>query len=335
MFNGDERLNEDALAYSKDYQRTMDELILPELSRIRRDSCVTGDGGHPVFCSVFEADRPKGTVVIVHGFTECVDKFDEMIYSLVRNGFSVCAYDQRGHGRSWRAEGLPDASVTHVDDFMEYVRDLECVIDQAAKRMTPPLFLFAHSMGGAVSALYLEDHPGVFERAVLSSPMIACSRGGVPYFPSKVLFRLMDMLGKGKKRSFVSPKPYAGPEEFETSSAAGKERFDWYERIRAANPKFQNNGPTNRWVLEALKTTQRILAAGRVERVNTPVLLFSAENDSMVLPEEQKTFVKRLSKGSLRTVSGAKHEIYRSGDDVLFPWWHEVLTWFSEGNTSV
>ena len=332
MFNGDERLNEDALAYSKDYQRTMDEKIVPELSRIRHDSFLTGDGGHPVFCSVFEAERPRGTVVIVHGFTECADKFDELIYSLLRNGFSVCAYDQRGHGRSWRAEGLSDASVTHVDDFMEYVRDLQCVMDQAVKRMARPYYLFAHSMGGAVSALYLEEHPGVFQRAVLSSPMIACTRGGVPFLPSKALFWLMDIQGKRKQRSFVSPKPYAGPEDFETSSANGRERFDWYERIRSGNPQFQNNGPTNRWVLEALKTTQRILASGRVERVDTPVLLFSAENDSMVLSEEQKMFVKRLRKGILRTVNGTKHEIYRSTDEVLFPWWHEVLTWLREEN---
>ena len=29
--------------------------------------------------------------------------------------------------------------------------------------------------------------------------------------------------------------------------------------------------------------------------------------------------------GDRRVVPGAKHEIYRSQDEILFPWWHEVI----------
>ena len=49
-----------------------------------------------------------------------------------------------------------------------------------------------------------------------------------------------------------------------------------------------------------------------------------------MLPGPQKSFIDRIRDGEHRVVAGAKHEIYRSDDAVLFPWWHEVLTFLSE-----
>ena len=34
---------------------------------------------------------------------------------------------------------------------------------------------------------------------------------------------------------------------------------------------------------------------------------------------------RRLPSGQRFLIRGAKHEIYMSTDDVLFPWWHQVL----------
>ena len=59
----------------------------------------------------------------------------------------------------------------------------------------------------------------------------------------------------------------------------------------------------------------------------TPVIILLCHGldllTSQILP--QKQFIKRVKNGEHRLVKGAKHEIYRSPDEVLFPWWHEVL----------
>lgn len=325
------RFNEEGLVLSAHYAETMNEEVLPFLKAREKQQMVAGDGGKPLYCVAYPADAPQGTVLVLHGFTENAYKFSEVIYSLLQNGFSVVAYDQRGHGRSWRDEKVkPDTSLTHVGKFNEYVRDLEAVCDTVLKGMPKPWMIFCHSMGGAVTSLFLERHPDVFARAVLCAPMIAPRRNNVPLFAVEGLCRAAKLAGKGKKRIFLS-KPYNGPEDFATSCVTGKERFDWYDGVKHAERQFWNNGPSYDWTLESMKVTASILKKGEVEKIACPVRLYSADEDNSVLPEEQKLFIARVRNGERVFVKGSRHEIYRSADDVLFPWWHDVLQ-FLKGN---
>ena len=321
----EQRLNEDGLILSAHYQETMDQTVLPALRQRQRDTTVQGDGGKPLFCSFFTADAPKATAVIVHGFTENAFKFSELIHSLLFSGFNVCAYDQRGHGRSWRDDRVKDdPSLTHVQDFNEYVNDLKIVCDTLLPGSPKPWVVFAHSMGGAVTSLFLERYPGYFDRAALCAPMIAANRGGIPFFTGKLICRTAKWANKGARRIFMS-KPYDGPEDFDTSCATSRERFDWYDAVKAAHPEFHNNGPTYNWTLQSLRVSQMLLAPGAVEKIRVPVRVFTAETDNSVLPQAQEMFVRRLKDGQRTLVPGSRHEIYRSPDDVLFPWWHGVL----------
>ena len=325
----DSRFNADGLVLSDRYADTMNGVVLPWLAARRTDVTVTGDGGAPLFCSRFDAENPRGTVLIVHGFTENADKYAELIHSLLRNGYSVVAYDQRGHGRSWRDPAIADISLTHVDRFEAYVADMKTVCDRVLTGVPRPWLLFAHSMGGAVTSLFLESHPGVFDKAALCAPMIAPNLGGLPQAAAKLMCCAEGLLGRDKKRVFIS-KPYAGAEDFATSCATGRERFDWYEALRVKTPVFQNNGPTFGWTREAIRVTKALLAPGAVERIDIPVRLFTAENDNSVMPEPQKAFASRLRNGRRTLIPGSKHEIYRSTDAVLFPWWRAILEFFGE-----
>jgi lysophospholipase len=325
----DARFNPDGLVLSGNYADTMNAVVLPWLAARRRDVTVAGEGGKPLFCSRFDADAPRGTVVIVHGFTENADKYAELIHSLLRNGYCVVAYDQRGHGRSWRDTSISDISLTHVERFGEYVDDLQAVCVGVLAGMPKPWLLFAHSMGGAVSALFLEDHPGVFAKAALCAPMIAPNLGGLPAFAAKLLCASARGLGQEKKRVIAS-KPFAGAEDFRTACATGRERFAWYDALRVKIPAFQNNGPTYGWTREALWASKAVLAPGAVERIDIPIRLFTAEDDNSVMPDAQAAFAARLKDGRRTLVPGSRHEIYRSPDAVLFSWWREILRFWEE-----
>ena len=85
------RLNEDYLVKSDHYADTMEHTVLPWLMERQQDTRVRGDGGTELFCSFFTADAPRGTALVVHGFTENAFKFSELIFSLVHAGFNVCA----------------------------------------------------------------------------------------------------------------------------------------------------------------------------------------------------------------------------------------------------
>lgn len=45
----------------------------------------------------YETDRPKGVIIISHGFTEGAQKYDEMIYYFLKAGYHVC------HARTYGA----------------------------------------------------------------------------------------------------------------------------------------------------------------------------------------------------------------------------------------
>ncbi|MBR0227313.1 MAG: alpha/beta hydrolase [Clostridia bacterium] len=327
----DERFNADGLVLSANYEDTMEEAVLPFLETREKRYTVQGADGKPLFCVTYGADAPKGTVLVLHGFTECAEKFAELTYSLVRNGFSVIAYDQRGHGRSWRDDAAKkDISLTHVSDFNEYVQDLESICEVVLKKMPKPWMIFAHSMGGAVTSLFLERHPDVFSRAALCAPMIAADVGSIPRPIVKIMCRCFKLIGMGGKRVFIS-KPYDGPEDFDTSFATGRERFDWYDGVKQEHEEYWNNGPSYSWTLEAIKVTKWLLKRGEPEKIACPVKLYTAEDDACVLPEPQKQFIGRVKQGEWAFVKGAKHEIFRSEDSVLFPWWHDVLAFLKKG----
>lgn len=328
-----DRLNGDGLVKSEGYMETMNRFVLPFLRERRQVVEVSGAGGRKIVCDRYDAEKPKGTVFVLHGFTECAAKFSELIFSLLRNGWSAAACDQRGHGRSWRDERIRDVSLTHVSRFDEYTEDLKAVCDRVLAEMPKPWYLFCHSMGGAVSFRFLEEYPGIFEKAVFCAPMVAPHRAGLPLFVGKALCAGAKLIGRGTSRIPMS-KPWSGPEDFETSCATGKERFDWYDDYRVRTENCRNNGPTYCWTMEAFNVTDKILAPGKPESISIPVLIYTAENDNQVLPEYQEQIVRRLPRGKRKTVPGSKHEIYRSTDAVLFPWWKEILAFYEGGENA-
>ena len=324
--------NEDYLVHSgSSYGRIMNETVLPWLEEKGSVSVVSGFEGRPLYCVSYQAEKPLGTVLIIHGFTENALKYSELIWSLLHLGYSVVAYDQRGHGRSWRAEGIPDISVTHVDRFSEYVEDLQVVYDTYRESMPSPWFLFAHSMGGAVASLFLERKDQQVAAAVFSSPMIAPYIRSVPAPVASAVAAAGCILGKGKNWPFFM-KPYAGPEDFSTSCATEPDRFAWYDAVKFSRPEFRNSVPSYRWSYEAVHVTKKILASGAPERIACPVILFSAGIDFSVERQPQEDFISRVRKGHFVPVPEARHEIFRSVDEVMFPWWRQVIEFLKENS---
>ncbi len=324
-----ELFNKDFLIVSPDYSSVLSETVLPELESVQENRTIPGKNQLPLFCSVFKAEAPVGTVLLLHGFTESFFKYSELIFSLLHNHYSVVAYDQRGHGRSGRAEGLPNPSVTHVDRFEDYVDDLAVVCNTLLPDLPRPWMIFAHSMGGGVTSLYLEQYPDTFSAAALCAPMIAPYTSGIPAGIASGMSKVFCLLGKSRHAPFFM-KPYSGPEDFDSSCATDPVRFAWYDAVKAAHTEYQNSIPSNRWIVESIAVTRKILTAGAPEKIVCPVLLCTADKDYSVLPDAQKKFIDRVPKGKHLFVKDSKHEIFRSVNEIFFPWWHEILSFFKE-----
>ncbi len=298
------------------YAKDMESLVLPTLSSRRQDGEFAGYDGQKLHFAYFHADDEKGVVILCHGFTESCEKFHELTYYFLVCGFSVYIPEHRGHGLSYRK--VNNMTLTHIDRFEEYVKDFECFTEQivAPKETDKPLYLFAHSMGGAIGTLFLEKHPTFFKKAVLSSPMVVPSSGGIPLIFAKTLVFFLRLFGQSQKRAFIS-KEYPGYEEFEHSCSTSRVRFEHYELLKRSTKHLQNYSPTYGWVGESLRVKKLIFAHHAPERVTIPVKMFVAENDTVVDRKPQEELAAAFPNCSLEEIHGAKHESYGSTDDVL------------------
>lgn len=115
----------------------------------------------------------RGVVVISHGFTEFARKYSEMAWYFLLSGYSVCILEHRGHGHS--AHDVSNPSLVWIDDWRRYVADFAAFADTVGREYAcgEPLNLYCHSMGGGIGAAVMEHYPSLFDKAVLSAPMIA------------------------------------------------------------------------------------------------------------------------------------------------------------------
>lgn len=316
------------LIAEKNYAQMMRDVVEPGLKAMREEIYMPLAGGGEMHAEVYNRFDAKKAVVILHGYTECAEKYHELSWYFIQAGYSVFVMDHRGHGYSVRE--VEDLSVTHVENFSQYLRDLEQFMDQIVRpRMgDAPLYLYGHSMGGAVAAIALMEHPEWFTRAVLNAPMIKAVTGGIPSGAAEAFVKLMCLLGKGKARAVVG-KPYDPESEtLENSHSTSRARFDYFQQKRRTTPNYQNCAPTNAWLREAVGVTRRLLDPKEAARIKTPLLLIQAGLDSIVCLPEQEQFAKLAPGASIYCFEKAKHEIYCNEDAVLEPYLQMIFDYY-------
>lgn len=314
----------------ENYEETMTGVVEPFLKAAGGDGYFESFDGNKIHYEHYTAENPEGAVVIVHGFTESAEKFREMSYCFLQMGFSVFAIDNRGHGKSYRLNPHEPETVT-VGKFTDYVQDLNCFVTKVALKETAglPLYLYAHSMGGAISVQHLQTYPGVFKKAVLSSPMIKAVTAGIPPQIVGAICTPMLLLGKGNAAPGFMGK-FDFDRTYENSHDTSKARFDYYQKKRVADPLLRTNTPSYRWASEAVKVTKKNLDPARNAKITIPVLLCQPEEDSAVYPEAEEKFVSQLPNGRLRKFTNCRHEIYASVDATVLEYLQAIEAFLKE-----
>ncbi|MBR6382327.1 MAG: alpha/beta fold hydrolase [Lachnospiraceae bacterium] len=265
----------------------------------------------------------KGIVLMVHGLSEFFGKYHEMAWYFYRSGFGFFFLEQRGHGYS--GGKLPDAAdIVVIDDFRTYMKDLKCFYDRIVDPRSEglPKVIFAHSMGGAVSALFLENYPGLFKGAVFSSPMFRLSTGGqgpVVVLAVKTFVKLtgrMELPGPGQHRFDRTPV-------FETSSALSKARYDYLFRQRLEDSHYQTYAASYAWIFASIEVGKRLMKG--TGKLTLPMTIFTAGQDKLIDPEGYAEFAKRVPKAVFVHYESSRHEIYNADDDVRIDYYEKLL----------
>jgi len=269
-------------------------------------------------------DTPSGTVLLLPGFTEFVEKALESIGELMDRGYGVVTLDWRGQGLSDRL--IANRLMGHIGDMAHFLNDLEEVLRLTRFRELPgPHILFGHSMGGHLALRAAHDHPGLFSRLILSAPMAGIETGAWPKSVAYGLAKTAVSLGFGQL--YV---PGTGPYSDKYRSFEGNPLTSdpvRFARIHAqidANPDVALGGPSYTWLYSALRSIRQVNRRSYLSKITIPVLLLSAEHEWIVSNAAQREVAAMLPDCRLVTCAGARHELLLERDEVRAKVWDEI-----------
>lgn len=109
----------------------------------------------------------KGLFHIVHGMTEHIERYDDLMCYLANNGYIAFGYDHLGHGKTARDE-CELGFIASNSGWKILVRDVAAV-SKAVRDMYPecPLILFGHSMGSFIARITAEHFPELYKKLII------------------------------------------------------------------------------------------------------------------------------------------------------------------------
>lgn len=264
-------------------------------------------GCNIAWCSIQHPHSDKA-IVISNGRVESYLKYQELIFDLFQQGYSIYALDHRGQGLSGRMTSNPHKG--HISQFDNYIDDLHSFIKAQVKPARhKSLYLLGHSMGGCIGTLYLQKHPETFMAAAFSAPMY-----GIKLPAPKGLIRwLANALDKlsGNEPWYVLGGTDYKCQPFEGNELTQSEgRYGVYRTLYQSQPEIQLGSPTNHWLVQALDACDRAIDAARSSKV--PILVLQAEDDTIVDNAGQDAAVGGLCEKLV--IPGARHEIFIETD---------------------
>ncbi|KZL05375.1 Phospholipase YtpA [Pseudovibrio axinellae] len=254
----------------------------------------------------------SGTVTIIQGFDEYIEKYFEVIEELRARGFNVVAYDLRGQGGSGRL--LEDPMKGHVESFGDFVQDLNCILDEVALTNFPgPHYILSHSTGGAISLLAHEHLKTRVDRIVMSSPLVEFSMPFPLLAASKILSRFLIMCGLSKSYIPGGGPDLHGPFEGNILTSCPK-RFTRMREIIEQNPGLGLSAPTVGWFQAAADSIKIFKQPHFARQYSIPSLIITAGAEEIVSSKASEELCQRSSALKYLQIKDARHELLMESD---------------------
>jgi len=293
----------------------------------------------------FNSPNHKKCLIISPGRSEAYLKYKELSYDFFQLGFNIYIIDYRGQGLSQRMLSNPNKG--YVKNFDYYADDLHHFIEnivepncqQTLSAQKPPLYLLAHSMGGAITVRYLQKYPNKLTAVVLSSPMIAFNNGGLPNWLSNLIIKGADKINQWFAKEqwyFIGQKDFQ-PTDFNNNPLThSKSRFQRFMDLYQSEPKIQLGGVTVHWLQQAIITTENIFS--NLAKIKVPLLVIQSGADSVVDNDAQNKFCVQLHQlqkhscpnGKPVVIKEANHELFIESDDKREIALSTALQWFNQ-----
>jgi alpha-beta hydrolase superfamily lysophospholipase len=240
-------------------------------------------------------------VVVVHGLKDYGDRYADFARTLAEHGYEVWAVDLRGHGDSTGRR-------VWVEAFDEYVDDVELVMKRARLALPgKPVFLFGHSMGGAVATIYALNRTPEPSGLLLSGAALKTTASGGQVVAVKLFSALAPLLAL-----------------FELDDS----KFSRDASVVAAmkkDPLIYDGAAPVRTAAQVLTAIERI--EGHCQELRVPLLAMHGSDDEVTPPEGSKALVAcaRSQDKTFKSYDGLYHDLLHEPEKAQVT--ADVLQW--------
>ncbi len=252
------------------------------------------------------AAQARGTVLLLPGRTEYIEKYGLTARDLGQLGYGTLTIDWRGQGLSDRI--LIDVLPGHVGHFRDYQTDLDAMLQLATALNLPrPWHMLAHSMGGAIGLRgALRGLP--FATCAFSAPMWGIAIKPTLRPVAWLLSWASRQIGLGHLHAPGATRDsYVLSEPFETNALTRDREMHAYMVAQLqAHPELALGGPSLHWLFEALREC-RTLAS--LPSPDLPCLTILGSQEEIVDIARIDSRIARWPGARLEKVEGARHEL--------------------------
>lgn len=230
----------------------------------------------------------KAAIAMVHGLGEHSGRYGHVAEAFTTKGYSLTAFDLRGHGKSEGVRG-------HAASYDALMKDISQNVNLAKEHFPGvPVFIYGHSLGGNLALYYCLTQNPDLKGAIVTSPGLGTADPVPPakLALGKLLYNLLPatQMDNGLQKSGLSRDP-----EVEKK----------YSADPLVHPKI-----SARWALDLINNGKYIIE--HAAEFPIPLLLMQGSGDYIVSPPMTKAFANAapLSKITFKLWEGFYHELH-------------------------
>jgi lysophospholipase len=288
-----------------------------------------GVGNRKIRYAVFKTKAPvaRGTVVLLQGRNESIEKYFETVGELMDAGYWVATFDWRGQGGSERLRPQPGRG--YVDGFADYERDLMTFLEQIVLPDTRlPFSILAHSMGALVCLSLAPMLATRIDRVVLLAPFVSLSGQVIGERGIGAIAAVMRWLGLGRlplHRDKGGHTPFAN-----NPLTTDSRRYARNLALIDGHPHLRLGPPTARWLNEAFRTIRRVTRREHLTKITVPTVILAPTADGLVPYPAVERLASNFRAGHLIPIDGARHELLHEADRYRAQAMAAILTFLPE-----
>jgi lysophospholipase len=251
-------------------------------------------------------EAPKGTIFLLQGRSENLEKYGRTDEKLVEAGYAIFAIDWRGQGLSDRL--AEDRMLGHVARFADYQIDLAAMKEAAdALDLAKPWFFLGHSLGACVGLRAVIDGFPV-SACAFTSPLWDINLPQIKRLAAWPISWAAQAIGQAQRYA-----PGTRGESYVLTTPFDKNRlthdpamYSYYVRLSEQLEDQQIGGPSMGWLFQALKETR---ALAKLPSPATPCLVLCGSEDSVISTSAVQERMSHWPQGRLEMIDGARHDL--------------------------